>query len=212
MNQLFNPDGPIIQFITRLFDLIVLNIIFLILSIPIITTGASVTALYYVLLKVFRGEEPYILRNFFKAFRQNFRQSTIIWLILLAAAGFLAMDLHIAGFWDTTLFKCIRLVLWMVCGVFLGIFLYIFPIVSHFVCSTKQAFKNAALMMFMNLPYTLVMFAVSGAVFYLFTASFQTFVWVVTVGGVCGFSVLSFLFCILFDRVFRKYEPEDEVF
>lgn len=78
MNQILNPDNPVIRFLGRLFDLVVLNIIFLLLCIPVITIGASITSLYYVLLKIVRGEDPYILRSFFKAFRQNFFQSTVI--------------------------------------------------------------------------------------------------------------------------------------
>ena len=80
MNQLFNYDNPIMQFISKIFDLIILNLFFLLFSIPIVTMGASLSALYYVCLKLLRGEEPYIWQNFFKAFRQTSK---------LASRGFL---------------------------------------------------------------------------------------------------------------------------
>ena len=210
MNQILNPDNPVIRFLGRLFDLVVLNIIFLLLCIPVVTIGASITSLYYVLLKIVRGEDPYILRSFFKAFRQNFFQSTVIWIILLMAAVFLGMDLYVVSSQNTALCEAIRIILWIMCGFFLGIFIYIFPIISHFVCSTKQALKNAALMTFVHLPHTLIMIAVCVAVLYLVMASFKVFAWAVTIGGVCGFSVTAFLFCILFDRIFRKYEEGDK--
>lgn len=69
MNRLFNIDNPVMQFLSKMFDLIVLNLIFILSCIPIITIGASISALYYVCLKMLRGEDPYIWQNFWKSFR-----------------------------------------------------------------------------------------------------------------------------------------------
>ena len=60
MNRLFNIDNPVMQFLSKMFDLVVLNLIFILSCIPIITIGASISALYYVCLKMLRGEDPYI--------------------------------------------------------------------------------------------------------------------------------------------------------
>ena len=139
MNNLFNLDNPVMQFLSRIFDLVVLNVIFLIFCIPVVTIGASLSGLYYVSLKLVRGEEPYIWRNFFKAFRQNFRQGTVIWILLAAAAVLLRMDFQIINALDTGVFAVVRVLLWVISGVLFCVFLYIFPVISHFVCSTKQA-------------------------------------------------------------------------
>ena len=64
MNNLFNLDNPVMQFLSRIFDLVVLNVIFLVFCIPVVTAGASLSGLYYVSLKIVRGEEPYIWRYF----------------------------------------------------------------------------------------------------------------------------------------------------
>lgn len=209
MNRLFNIDNPIMQFISKIFDLVMLNLLFILFSIPVITMGASLSALYYVSLKILRGEDPYIWQNFFKAFRQNFRQSTIIWILLLLSAVLLGMDFYIINSQDTVVFAVVRVLLWIICGVLYCIFLYIFPVISHFVCSTKQAFKNSACMIIGFLPYTVIMLAISGLIIYLCTASSNTFALVVIVSGICGHSVVAFTFCIFFDRMFRKYEPEE---
>ena len=68
MNRLFNIDNPIMQFISKIFDLVLLNLLFILFSIPVITAGASLSALYYVSLKILRGEDPYIWQNFFQSF------------------------------------------------------------------------------------------------------------------------------------------------
>ena len=95
MNRLFNIDNPVMQFLSKMFDLVVLNLIFILSCIPVITIGASISALYYVCLKMLRGEDPYIWQNYWKAFRQNFKQSTIVWLLFLAAVVILGMDFYI---------------------------------------------------------------------------------------------------------------------
>ena len=180
----------------------------LVTSIPIITIGASTSALSYVTLKMVRGEDPYIWQNFWKSFRQNFKQGTLIWIFSILVFIFLGMDFYIINSQNTTLFAVIRMLLWCVCLVALSVFLYVFPIISHFVCSTTQALKNAVFMTFGHLPYTLVMLVIAGLILYLCACSVKTFALVVVISGICGFSVVAFIYSILFDRIFKKYEPE----
>lgn len=209
MNRLFNIDNPIMQFISKIFDLVLLNLLFILFSIPVITAGASLSALYYVSLKILRGEDPYIWQNFFKAFRQNFKQATLVWILLLLAAVLLGMDFYIINSQDTVVFAVVRIFLWVMCGILFCIFLYIFPVISHFVCSTRQAFKNSVYMIVGFLPYTILMLAISGVILYLCTASSRSFALVIILSGICGHSVVAYTFCIFFDRIFRKYEPDD---
>jgi len=76
------------------------------------------------------------------------------------------------------------------------------------VCSTTQALKNAVFMTFGHLPYTLVMLVITGLILYLCACSVKTFALVVVISGICGFSVVAFIYSILFDRIFKKYEPK----
>ena len=90
MNRLFNLDSPIMVFLGKVGDLIWLNVLTMICCIPIVTVGASITALHYVSIKMVRNEEGYLTKNFFKSFRQNFFQATVLWvlmLFILAVAG-----------------------------------------------------------------------------------------------------------------------------
>lgn len=209
MSGIFNLDNPVMQFISKIFDLVILNLIFILSCIPIITIGASLSALNYVCLKMVRGEEPYIWQNFWKSFRQNFKQGTFIWIIFLLIAAFLGMDFYIINSSDTVLFAVIRVCLWVVCGVLLSMFLYIFPVISHFVCTTKQALKNALFMAFGFLPYTIILLALCAFILFLCTYSVKTFAMVVIISGICGFSVAAFTASILFDRIFKKYDTPE---
>ena len=65
-------------------ELIKLNLLVLVCSLPVVTAGAAVTAMHYVLLKIVRREDSYMAKDFFRSFRQNFRQATVLWLIKLA--------------------------------------------------------------------------------------------------------------------------------
>ena len=76
-------DNRIIRILTTLCDFLILNILWLVCSVPVITAGASTTALYSVMFKIIKKEEGDIIKSFLKAFRQNFKQSTIIWLLLI---------------------------------------------------------------------------------------------------------------------------------
>ena len=202
------PDSKFMRAWSNLVDGVWINILMLVTSIPIITIGASTSALSYVTLKMVRGEDPYIWQNFWKSFRQNFKQGTLIWVFSILVFIFLGMDFYIINSQNTTLFAVIRILLWCVCLVALSVFLYVFPIISHFVCSTTQALKNAVFMTFGHLPYTLVMLVITGLILYLCACSVKTFALVVVISGICGFSVVAFIYSILFDRIFKKYEPE----
>ena len=208
MSRFFTPDNPVMEFIAKIFDLVILNLIFIFSCVPIITIGASTSALSYVTLKMVRGEDPYIWRNFWKSFRQNFKQGTLVWIFSILIFIFLGMDFYIINSQNTSLFAVVRILLWIVCAVALSVFLYVFPVISHFVCTTKQALKNALLMTFGHLPYTLMMLALAGLLLFLCSSSSKLFALIVVLSGICGFSVVSFVYSIMFDRIFQKYESE----
>lgn len=83
MGRIFDMDSPVMRFLGRLADLMILNLVTLLCCLPVVTIGASLTAMHYVLLKMVRNEESYIVRSFFKSFKENFKQATVIWLIIL---------------------------------------------------------------------------------------------------------------------------------
>ena len=86
MGKIFDMDNPVFRTISKLVDLIWLNIIFIIFSLPVVTIGASVTALMSVTMKMARDREGYMWAGFWKSFKENFKQSTIIWIIMILVA------------------------------------------------------------------------------------------------------------------------------
>ena len=88
-------DGPVMRFLGKVADMMILNLLVLICSIPIITMGASLTAMHYVALKVVREEESYITKDFFRSFKMNFKQATKLWLVVLVVGALIGYDIFI---------------------------------------------------------------------------------------------------------------------
>ena len=148
MKGLFNYDSGLFRALDKLGSLFILNLLTLVCSIPLITAGVSFTALYYVTMKMVRDEETYVTKDFFRSFKQNFRQGTVIWLILLAIGTVLFVDYRImAANRDTIPVAGAFMVFSMICAVFLIVeTAYVFPVLAKFYNTIRQTMKNAMLM------------------------------------------------------------------
>ena len=91
--SIFEEGSPFQGFLNKMTDLLILNLVTLLLCLPVITAGAALTAMHYVLLKMVRGEEGYIVKSFFRAFKREFRQATVMWIIFMALAALMASTL-----------------------------------------------------------------------------------------------------------------------
>lgn len=153
-------DNVVTRALSKICDMMCLNILWLICSIPIITIGASTTALYTIMLKMVRNEEGYIFRGFFKAFKSNFRQSTIIWLIMLISMIICGVDYRLATMMPGTV-GVVMSALFLVIGfAVISVLIYVFPLTARYVNSIRATFKNALILTIARLPYTLLMLAV----------------------------------------------------
>ena len=152
---MFNYENPVWQFMGRIADLMILNAMALIFSVPIITIGASWTALYYCTVKIVRKEDTYVWKEFWNSFKSNFKQATIIWLILIPFLAILFVDVLMWYNDPTLLPKVLKVTTVIVICIVLAITIYVFPILSHFDNTTRNTLKNAFLVSMINIPYTL---------------------------------------------------------
>lgn len=205
MGKLFDMDSPLFSFLNKLADLIYLNILTLICCIPVITIGASLTALNYVVLKMARNEEGYITRSFFKSFKQNFKQATVIWLILLAVAGILAGDIFIFRYSTLTFPSWMQTALTIVTFIFVFITMYLFPVLAKFENTIGQIFKNALFMGILSLPKTILMMICWAMPIVILIFFFQAF----PVIFLLGISGPAFLCALLYNKTFKRFEPEE---
>lgn len=203
-------DNPIMRGMGRLADFIILNILWVICSIPIITIGASTTALYTVMLKLVKNEEGYIARGFFKAFKENFKQSTVMWIIFLLLGIIFAVDFaSIKLMPDKT--GGILQILFLFMGALLSAWMvYAFALQARFVNSVKNTLKNALILVFAKLPFTVLIVIISiGPVLATFL-TFQTLVIGIMVWFFAGVSLVAWLNSLLLRIVFKKLEESGE--
>lgn len=203
-------SGKIFTVGTRITDIVLLNLVYLVCCIPIVTIGAATTALYYVSLKMAEDKESYIIRSFFKSFKENFRQATIIWLILLVIGIFIGVDFRIVMPQDGAFFKVLLYLLSMTAILLLFVLLYVFPVLSKFYNSIQATFKNAFLMSLRHLPYTLLIFLITALPFFVFLTNVMIILRLLPLLLLCGFSLPAYLNSLLFKRIFVHYIPEED--
>ena len=145
MNNLFNLDGPVLQFVNKIVYSVYLNILWFICCIPVITAGASTTALFYVTLKIAKNEEGNITKAFFHSFRENLRQSTLIWLILLVLGIILGADGYILYHmrFENVFWTLCTAVFCVAAAAYAIVLMYIFPLLARFDNTVGAMFKNA---------------------------------------------------------------------
>ena len=191
-------------------DLCLLNLVCLACCIPIVTAGASITALYYVTLKMVRNEESYIFRSFFKSFKQNFRQATIIHLIMVAAAVLLYLDTNIVKVMGEPMSQIMSVIFAVFTLVYAMILLYLYPILAKFYNSVKNTFTNAILMAIRHLPYTIIMLIICALpLLIFFVPSLQMQMTLILLLLLFGMAVIAYLNSFFLVKIFDKYIPEN---
>lgn len=204
MGGMFAPEGTAASWLTKFTNLVILNVLWILCCLPVITAGAATTALYSVTLKIVRNSEGYIIRNYFKAFKENFKQATVIWtgvllfVIVTAAEGIYYAHCPEYGKW----ILCIPVLM----NIFIALtVLYVFPVLAFFDDPVKQIIKNSCFMAVENLPYTLLILGITvlPGVFLWFFSGFMKIASFVLV--VIGFSFCAWMKSKCFIHIFKKY-------
>ena len=156
MHNLFNPDNPVMIILGKIWDLILMNICFVITSLPIFTIGASLTALYRTTISLKENDPEWVHTSYLKAFRKNFRQATFLWLILLAAGIFLTADLYVIYEVIDPVYRWLQYPVWLLVILLLCIILFAFPLMSRYEESTGMLIQNAIRLAIGNFPTTIL--------------------------------------------------------
>lgn len=211
MDRIFNMDNKFFVFMGKVADLIILNLLCIVCCIPIITAGASITAMFYVTLKMVRNEESYIIKSFFKSFKENFKQATIIHLIMLVTALLLFFDIRIVNRLGGTANKVLFIIFMAFTILYLMIFLYIYPVLSKFYNTIKATFTNAFLMSIRHLPYTFLMMVITAIpVALLFIPDARVMSTLMMLFVLLGFSTVAYCNSFFFVKIFDNYIPKEE--
>ena len=177
--KFFSYESKLSQLLLKICYSCYLNLLWFVCSLPVVTIGVATTALYYTSLKVIRGEESSLTQQFFHSFRENFKQATVLWLIMAGIGLFLAGDGYIlyhlrlsssgalAVLWTVILAIVIAAaIVWVI------ELLFLFPLIASVSNDNRSMLKNAFLIGTHYLFATILVFAVHFAVFFVVVAWF----------------------------------------
>lgn len=210
LDGVFNMDNPLFRFMNRIADMIVLNVIFLVSCVPIFTIGPALTALYYVAINTWGREDGYIFKMYIKSFKENFKQSTVMWLILLAVGTILSVDVwYWVSQWKATgtgIYKPLTVVSVVMLMVYLMIFTFVWPLLAKFSNSNRGTIKNALAMVLTHVPETILIWAIFALV--------ALIVYMVSFARIAvffiGVSLIAYLQALVFRHIFKPYLGEEE--
>lgn len=203
MDSIFDPNGKFLELLWKPIHIMFLNLLWVVFSLPIVTMGASTAALYSVLIKMRNGREGKLFRDFWDAFKTNFRQATILWLLFIFAAFVFTTDIvyfvNMGGFAGTFLAM-----------IFLGLdvallllSMYAFPLQAIFDNKIATTAKSALLLSFRHLGWTLLLLAL-----HVGTAILTWLYWPLI--GWFVFGTAAFVNAGIFNQIFKRYYPKDE--
>lgn len=212
MKSIFSHEGVLFRFAERLGNLILLNLLYLLFCIPIVTIGPATAALHYVTLKYAANEEDRVWAPFIHSFRQNLKQGILVGLIATAVGVFLAFDLY----WIYQMVnagqafdKVVLVLVSLACIVYLMMTAYIYPLLARYDNSLKQMFRTAIILAIRHLPATLCMAVISAAPIILLMYTPTTFMVSLTFYFFIGFAAIAFLHDKLIHRIFLQYTPKE---
>ena len=161
MKYMFDQDGPVMRALSDLSTLVFLNILTALCCIPVVTAGAALAAMHYVIMEMIEERGGPLAPEFFKRFKENLKNATPVWLILLAAAVFLYADYRIISGGQMGLPKAMLIPIYAGMFVLAAVYVYVIPLTAKFVYSTGAAFKNAAILAAAYFPRTILMVMIS---------------------------------------------------
>ncbi len=199
--KIFSIDNPIFKTISRIGDIFMLSFFWFVTSIPIFTIGASTTAAYDCAFKIIRARDTNVAKDFFRSFKSNFRQSTIIFLIFAPVGALILLDLYYwANVEGETAFVMNAL------GIGIGIIyvatlLFVFPVQAVFENPVKKTIQTAFLMSLKNWPTSLLLIVVSFGISYVcYMYPLAAYIFFIV-----GTGLFTMIFAVRFLTVFRKY-------
>ena len=200
-SSFFNPKGAATRFLTAICNLIIVNLLFIISSIPIFTLGASITALYRITIAIVAGDNPAVFSEYFKAFRENFLHSTIMLLLYAVLSGFFIFEIYMVRTMMEPQYAWAQYPAYFFLFALAASSLYSFPLIAWFDAPFKRMLKNSLLLAISNLPLTIMYIVLTAAlayVIYEFTIiplSFLVFM---------GISLIAWFYSLFLKRIFEK--------
>lgn len=206
MGRFFSIDSPLMRGMSKVADLMILNLLVIVTCIPIITIGASMSAMHYVLIKINKDEGSYVAKMFLTSFKDNFVQGTLLWIVNLAGIVLFSYDVYVFFFAPNTL-PSLALIFVLVVGVlFVMTTIYFYPLQARFINPVGKTIRNAFFVMILNFPKSILILLIYAIPCVMMLLSSYLLPAVILFGvTVPGYAAVK-----LYSKVFAKIEPKEE--
>lgn len=208
--KIFDHENGFWRGMSKVADAISLNLLFMLCCIPVITIGASASAFYYNMMKLTKDEESYIIRGFFKAFKENFKKATIIWLIMFFLGAFLLFDCYLVTKNGTIFPVFLRYVIYAITFVYALMLSFVFALQAKFENSIKGTIKNSLFMGIGHfLPWGIIIVLMTYLPIALLFVRLDIILYIFPLLFVGGFAFTAYINSKCFLRIFKHYMPKE---
>ncbi|MDD3362126.1 MAG: YesL family protein [Hespellia sp.] len=210
MKNIFNMDGPIFVFLSKVADILILNIMLLVTCVPIITIGAGLTALYATAMKCICRGEGYVFKTFCKEFALHFKHATLSYLLIGAAYIILYIDFRaVSVMFAATIAWVLRIVICLAALLLLMMASYLFAYIAIADTTMKENFKNSMLISIARLPYTVIMIVLNLAPVIIILVSGYIYIPMLGFYFWAGFAVVASVNSLLLNKTFKRFHMID---
>lgn len=207
---MFNEGSLFSRIFSFLGQLVAWNLLWILCSVPIITAGASTTALFYCTLKLHKDGDCRTFRDFFKSFRQNFIQATIVWLLLILVGALLYSEKNIIKMMPGIMPVVFSYLMLAICIPLIMIALYIFPTIAAFDNKISKLITNALYFSIKKIIYTILIAVITIAPMFFTLVDAQLFPVYLFIWLLCGFSLTAYADSWFIWKIIKPYFAESE--
>lgn len=209
MFGIFKLDSPIGRAMNTVADIMILSVLWVVCSLPVFTVGAATTALYYASMRSVR-QEGSVFKDFFRAFRDNFKKSLMFTLLLAGAVLLIGVDYWIFSKTQLAGETVLRVILYAVTFLLIMIASYFFPLLARYDAATKAHIKNAFLLSVSSPLTTMVIVAMNSAPVLLFLIKPEWFFRLLPFITILWVGMAAHINSRLLLKLFEKIQPSEE--
>lgn len=210
MQKILTLENPVFQFLEKIFNLMVANLLFIICSIPVVTFGASLAGLLQVVQDQIFNEDQPTVRRFFHGFQENFRQATAAWMMLMIfLVGMGCNMMLITVYLNGWVAQILKIIVYVLVALVVCIMSYVFPLMIRYRNSMREHLNNSLILTVVKLPRTIAMGVLNTLFFWIPFFSMQVFLSTMVFWLVIGFAFIAYSDTRLLAPVFRQMEKTD---
>lgn len=204
INNLFSQDSAFFRYTDKLGKLIMLNLLVVIFSLPVLTVGSALSALYTMTLKVYADEEGNITAEFLKAFRENFKRATCIWLCFLAVIALLILDYWLLRTGVLPGANVLQWPVYIIAAITFCSGMWSLILQSRYENKVIGTIRNAFVFIYVYFPATIMMLLAATIPLFLLIISLN----LMPIVLLCGISGPALLQTVFFSRIFKQLETK----